>query len=146
MALNMHETNIIDTETLKVALTFNDDVRKDFDGLVCIMADIGKRHPMLDNSPKVRTAEEKILYFIANHVGMWEDTGRQGMLEYGRQNHDITFNDRHFGENVLKAFKAYERLWASRKHEGSNEANWDKMQVELLRYIDSWAPQDKIYY
>ena len=35
----------------------------------------------------------------------------------------------------LISFKEYERLWASRKNEGTPEKDWYKMQDELVEYI-----------
>ncbi|MFH1501378.1 MAG: hypothetical protein ABIE22_05550 [archaeon] len=142
----MDLTDIISTKALKIALSFDDDLRKDFDGLVCRMAGIGKRHPMLDDLPEVKIAERKILYFIANHVGMWKDTERDWTLQWGLNNKAGVYDDYHFGGSVLNSFKAYEQLWASRKHTGSNKGNWYKMQDELADYINLWTPKDAIYY
>jgi len=38
-------------------------------------------------------------------------------------------------EDYLKTFKEYEQQWAARKNEGSDLANWFKMQEELAALI-----------
>ena len=114
----MDRTNII------IALSHHHDIQKDVDALVCRIAGIGKRNPMVDRLTEVIDAEEKVINFIKDSREIWIDTKR---LELYSTSAHI--------KDYLISFKEYERLWASRKKEGTPEKDWYKMQNELAEYI-----------
>jgi len=104
----MNRTNIV------IASSYHPDMQKDIDGLVCRIAVIGKRNPLVDRLGIVINAG-------GNSDEIWADNGREGLKEKSAMDY-------------LKSFKEYERLWASRKKEGTTEKDWYKMQDELANW------------
>ena len=111
----MNRTNIV------IASSYHPDMQKDIDGLVCRIAVIGKRNPLVDRLGIVINAETIIIDFVGNSGEIWADNGREGLKEKSAMDY-------------LKSFKEYERLWASRKKEGTTEKDWYKMQDELANW------------
>lgn len=108
-----------------IALSYHPDIQKDVDYFVCRISGIGKRHPLVDRLQVVIDAENKVIDFIKNSMEIWADTGSRPTKESK-------------SSDYLRVFKQYERLWASRKHEGTAEKNWHKMQDELANYINNY--------
>lgn len=113
----------MDRTDIVIALTYHQDMWKDVDALVCRIAGIGKRNPMIDRLEKVTDAENNVIDFIRNSNEIWTDTCREELRKKAGS------------DDYLKTFKEYERLWASRKNEGGPEKNWYKMNDELAKYI-----------
>ncbi|MFH1310854.1 MAG: hypothetical protein ABIH65_00420 [Nanoarchaeota archaeon] len=117
----MDRTNII------IALSQHQDIQKDVDALVCRITEIGKRNPMVDRLTNVIDAEKKVINFINDSEKIWKDTNRAGL-----------YASAHIKDYII-SFKEYERLWASRKKEGTPEKDWYKMQIELAEYISNFS-------
>jgi|SRR3989344_6955444 len=117
----------MDRTKIIIALSHHHDIQKDVDALVCRVAGIGKRNPMVDRLTEVIDAEEKVINFIKDSKEIWRDTNKEGL-----------YTSAHI-EDYLISFKGYERLWASRKKEGTPEKDWYKMQNELAEYINNYS-------
>lgn len=117
---------LVEREDIIIALSHNQDVQRDVDSLVCRIAGIGRRNPMADRLQRVIDAENQVLEFIENSEQIWSDTGRRELY--------ISASEK---EHLI-SFKEYERLWASRKNQGTREGDWYKMQDELAEYIGNY--------
>ncbi|MBI2108292.1 hypothetical protein HYT54_04140 [Candidatus Woesearchaeota archaeon] len=104
----------------------------DFNGLIQRMP-----APALYHSGNIRIAQ-----FMLERDNMWHDAGnadslRQSPAFRGRQalyldnGHEVR-NPNLSASDYLFTFKEYMRVWAARKHEGSPEKDWAKMQQELV--------------
>ncbi len=117
----------MDRKNIIIALSHHQDIQKDVDALVFRIAGIGKRNPMIDRLQEVIDAEEKVINFIKDSKEIWEDTNRVRLYASASL------------KDYLISFKEYERLWASRKNEGTPEKDWYKMQDELVKYIRNYS-------
>ena len=76
-------------------------------------------------------ARELLFRHIAGSVSIYMDLQMAGRYDEGA--HGTSKNAEPFQR--LQAFKAYQELWASRKHEGTPEKNWGKMQDEMAQWF-----------
>lgn len=90
----------------------------------------------------------KVLNFILTCHQMWHDVGNadpktqaerfSGFQPLCKDKEHNELNPVVNERDYLFVFKEYMRKWASRKNEGTNEANWYKMQDELAEQIVRW--------
>ena len=69
----------MDKIDIVIASSYHPDIQKDIDGLVCRIAGIGKRNPLIDRLEIVINAENKVIDFIENSGEIWADTSREDL-------------------------------------------------------------------
>ena len=102
-------------------------------------------------APLCPTPAKRVLTFILTNRQMWHDVGNVDPTsqapefihpEYSNplflDGEHTKINPRLTEKDYLLVFKEYMRRLAARKNEGSDEANWYKMQDELAEQIARW--------
>ena len=84
--------------------------------------------------------------FILKYEQMWQDVGNtdpftqapqfKGIRSLYSGPKHLKINPNLTATDYLYTFKEFMRIWAARKHEGSPEKDWERMQMEFAEYIN----------
>ena len=118
-----------------------------------MLADIGGLAVRLKGN-SFENNRNRVLHFILTEKQMWHDVGntdpypqsqefKKGINPLYLDKEHKQLNPNVIAGDYLLVFKAYMQRWAARKNEGSDSANWFKMQDELADQISSHTGREQ---
>jgi len=126
-------------------------ITSDIQGLCDRLAKDSQENRNYPRAPLCPTPAKRVLTFILTNRQMWYDVGNVDPTSQAPEfmhpeySNPLYLDEEHTKINpqlaerdYLLVFKEYMRRWAARKNEGSDEANWYKMQNELAEQIARW--------